>query len=182
MRFLYLILYYFIARHLPGSDSLYSLGAKKIRYALCKELFDKVGKNANIEHGAFFGSGKGIEIGDFSGLGINCRVAGPLKIGKYLMMGPDVLIYTSNHEIGSTDTPMIFQGDTPKKAVIIEDDVWIGARTIILPGITIYKGAVVAAGAVVTKDVPSYAIVGGNPARVLKYRTESNKQKEMEGR
>ncbi len=182
MRFICLILYYFIGRHLPASDSPYSLGAKKIRYILCKALFHKVGKDVNIEHGVFFGSGKDIQIGDFSGMGINCRVAGPLKIGKYLMMGPEVMIYTSNHEMGNTDTPMIFQGDTPKKPVIIEDDVWIGARSIILPGITIHKGAVVAAGAVVTKDVPPYGIVGGNPACLLKYRKDINKEMEMEGK
>lgn len=170
MEAFYLILYYFIARHLPGSDTLYSLGAKKIRYFLCKKLFAKMGKNVNIEHGAFFGKGNDIEIDDYSGLGINCRVSGPLKIGKYVMMGPDVMIYTANHEISDINTPMIMQGDTPKKGVIIKDDVWIGARSILLPGVTVHKGAVVAAGAVVTKDVPPFAIVGGNPARVIRYR------------
>jgi len=165
-----LILYYFIARHLPGSDSLYSFGSKRIRTMLCKKLFARTGKNVNVEHGAFFGSGRDIEIGDYSGLGINCRVSGPLKIGKYVMMGPDVMIYTANHEICNLEIPMLLQGETPKEAVTIEDDVWIGARSIILPGVTINKGAVVAAGAVVTKDVEPYTIVGGNPARVIKRR------------
>ena len=58
-----------------------------------------------------------------------------------------------------------------KAKVLIEDDVWIGANAVILPDVTIHKGAVVAAGAVVTKDVPAYAIVGGCPANVLKYRS-----------
>jgi len=181
MRTVFLMLYYFIARHLPSSDSLYSLGAKKIRYFICKGLFDKIGKNVNVEHGAFFGRGQGIGIDDFSGLGINCRVSGPLKIGKYCMMGPDVMIYTSNHQICRLDIPMILQGETAKREVVLEDDVWIGARAIILPGITIHKGAIIGAGAVVTKDVPSYAIVGGNPAKVIKYRTEASCE-EMDGR
>lgn len=182
MEYICLLLYYFIARHLPASDSPYSLGAKSIRKVLCSFLFKEMGKKVNIEHGVFFGSGKDIEIGDYSGLGINCRVSGPLKIGKYLMMGPEVMIYTSNHQFKSVDTPMVFQGDTPKKPVIIEDDVWIGARSIILPGITIHTGAVIAAGAVVTKDVPAYAVVGGNPAKVLKFRTDGEKLKETEGK
>ncbi|RKD25322.1 maltose O-acetyltransferase [Caminicella sporogenes DSM 14501] len=165
-----LILYYLIGRHLPASQSPYSFGAKKIRYVLCKKVFNKTGKNVNIEHGVFFGRGFDIEIGENSGLGINCRVSGPLKIGKNVMMGPEVMIYTSNHKIDDVNIPMIFQGDTPKELVEIEDDVWIGARAIILPGVKIGKGSVIAAGAVVTKDVPPYAVVGGNPAKIIKFR------------
>ena len=64
------------------------------------------------------------------------------------------------------------QGSTEPQKVTIESDVWIGARVIILPGVTIGKGAILAAGAVVTKDVPDYAVVGGVPAKVLKYRNK----------
>ncbi|MFZ5989690.1 MAG: acyltransferase [Bacillota bacterium] len=164
-----LILYYFIARHLPGSDAPYSLGSKHIRRFLCKRIFKRTGKNVNIEHGAFFASGKDIEIGDNSGIGLNCRVNGPLKIGNEVMMGPDVMIFTQNHRNDRLDIPMRLQTD-PKRGVVIEDDVWLAARVIVLPGVTIHKGAIVGAGAVVTKDVPEYAVVGGNPARVIKYR------------
>lgn len=165
-----LLLYYIIARHLPGSDRPYSLGSKGIRRALCKVIFKKTGKAVNVEHGAFFGSGDDIEIGDYSGLGLNCRVAGPLSIGDNVMMGPDVTIYTQNHNYDRTDVPMIKQGNSERKKVTIGNDVWVGARVIILPGVAIGDGAIVAAGAVVTKDVPPYAIVGGNPAKVIKYR------------
>lgn len=164
-----LILYYFIARHLPGSDMPYSLGAKRIRGFLCKRIFKKSGRNINIEHGAFFASGRDIEIGDNSGLGLNCRITGPLKIGSYVMMGPDVMIFTQNHKNDRLDIPMMLQTD-PKRPVVIGDDVWIAARAIILPGVTIGKGSIIGAGAVVTKDVPEYAVVGGNPARVIRYR------------
>lgn len=164
-----LLLYYFVGRHLPGSDAPYSLGSKRIRRFLCKGIFRKAGKNINIEHGAFFASGRDIEIGDNSGLGLNCRVTGPLKIGNDVMIGPDVMIFTQNHETSRLDIPMRLQ-TAPKKPVEIEDDVWIAARAIILPGIKISRGAIVGAGAVVTKDVPEYAVVGGNPARVIKYR------------
>lgn len=85
------------------------------------------------------------------------------------MMGPDVAILTHTHRINRTDIPMGQQGSLVKE-VIIGDDVWIGMRSIIMPGVRVGNGAVIGAGAVVTKDVPDYAIVGGVPAKVLKYR------------
>lgn len=172
-RSLCLMLYYAAARHLPGSDRPYSLGSRRIRGFLCRRIFKRMGKNVNIEHGAFFGSGEDIEIGDFSGLGLRCSVSGPLSLGDNVMMGPDVLIFTQNHNFENTDVPMIRQGNTEKRKVAVGNDVWIAARAIILPGVTIGEGAIVAAGAVVTKDVPPYAIVGGNPAKVIKYRKQT---------
>lgn len=169
-----LILYYLIGKKLPESDALFSFGAKKFRRLLCKAIFDEVGQEINVEKGVFFGKGKNIKIGDRSGIGLNARIQGPLTIGKYVMMGPEVIIYTKNHDISSLDQPMIHQGETEPKEVIIEEDVWIGARVIILPGIRIGKGAVVAAGAVVTKDVESYSVVAGVPAKVIRNRKQEN--------
>ncbi len=169
IKYICILIYYLFARHLPSSDAPYSLGSKYIRRLLCKVIFKKAGSNLNIEHGAFFASGLEIEVGDNSGLGLDCRVTGPLKIGSDVMMGPDVMIFTQNHETVRLDIPMRLQ-TAPKKPVVIEDDVWISARVIILPGVTVHKGAIIGAGAVVTKDVPEYAVVGGNPARIIKYR------------
>lgn len=149
---------------------------KKISYYICLILYYAIGRqNINVEHGAFFGSGKDIEVGDNSGIGLNCRIAGPLKIGNDVMMGPDVMIFTQNHENSRIDIPMNLQ-TAPKKPVVIEDDVWIAARVIILPGVTVHKGAILGAGAVVTKDVPEYAVVGGNPARIIKFRNGNQVQ------
>ena len=161
--------YYLFARHLPGSSMPYSLGSKYIRRFFCGMIFKRMGKNVNIENGAFFSSGREIEIGDNSGLGLDCRVTGPLKIGNNVMIGPDVMIFTQNHGTERLDIPMRMQTGA-KKPVSIGDDVWIAARVIILPGITIGNGAILAAGAVVTKDVPEYAVVGGNPAKIIKFR------------
>lgn len=165
-----LLLYYGFAKKMPSSDSPLSFGSKKIRAMICKGIFDQVGSNINIEKNVFFGGGHEISIGDDSGIGLNARIQGPLTIGKGVMMGPDVLIYTRNHEISRTDIYMIEQGDTEASPVIIEDDVWIGARVVILPGVTIGKGAVVASGAVVSKSIKPYDIVGGVPAKVIKNR------------
>lgn len=169
------VLYYFFARHLPCSTVPYSLGAKYIRRLCAVLMFEKCGKGVNIEHGAFLASGKGIEIGDNSGIGINCRITGPLSIGNDVMMAPGVNIVTQNHEISDTDIPMRLQ-TADKKKVTICDDVWIGVNALILPGITIGKGSVVAGGAVVTKDVEPYAIVGGNPAKIIRYRKKEDNE------
>lgn len=170
VKYICLLLYYTIARHLPGSDRPYSFGSKKIRGFLCRRIFKKAGKGINIEHGAFFGNGDDIEIGDNSGLGLDCMVSGPLSIGDNVMMGPGVMIYTQNHNYYRLDIPMIQQGDSDKRKITIGNDVWIAARVIILPGVTIGDGAVIGAGSIVTRDVPPYAVVAGNPAKVIKYR------------
>jgi len=111
-----------------------------------------------------------LEIGDNSGLGLNCQACGPIRIGNNVMIGPDVIILTARHRFDKLDVPMCQQGDLPSEPVNIADDVWIGTRVIILPGVSIGKGAILGAGAIVTKDVPEFAIAGGNPARVIRYR------------
>ena len=159
---------YLFASHLPESFFWINIGQRQIRGFCGKLILANCGKYVNIEKGAVFSSSA--ELGDHSGIGIRCRMNGKVKIGKNVMMGPEVCIYTRNHAFDRTDIPMNQQGSTPEKAVVIEDDVWIGARAIILPGVHIGTGAVIGAGAVVTKDVPDYAVVGGNPARILKMR------------
>ncbi|MEA3423389.1 MAG: DapH/DapD/GlmU-related protein, partial [Bacillota bacterium] len=79
----------------------------------------------------------------------------------------------SNHNFSEKDIPMIMQGDSEPAPVVIEDDVWIGARTVILPGVVIHEGSIIAAGSIVTKDVQAYSIVGGNPAKLIKMRFEN---------
>lgn len=94
----------------------------------------------------------------------------PLTIGNYVQIGQYVSFMTAMHKFDRVDIPMFEQKGYTEKAITVEDDVWIGMRAIIMPGVTIGKGAIVGAGAVVTKDVPPYAVVGGIPAKVIKYR------------
>lgn len=162
--------YYLIGKKMPESDSSISFGAKRFRRFLCKNIFEYASKSCNIEKGVFFGNGQDISIGDNSGIGLHARIQGPLSIGDNVMMGPDVIIYTKNHETKRIDIPMIEQGVTAPEKVVIGDDVWIGARVIILPGVTIGEGSVIGAGSVVTKDVEPYSVVGGVPAKRIKSR------------
>lgn len=168
-RAIFYVLYYFFARHLPGSYKPYALGSKWIRYWTCKHLFARCGRNVNIEHGAVFGGGRHIEIGDDSGVGVNCMIKKAI-IGNGVMMGPEVVFIVHNHRFDDIQIPMWKQGYIESDPVIVEDDVWIGTRAIVMPGIRIGKGSIVGAGAVVTKDIPPYSIVGGNPAKIIKSR------------
>jgi maltose O-acetyltransferase len=177
MKILRLFAYYCFARHLPASDSRFGRWARPLRRWTTKALFKYAGKNINIEKGVYFGDGSQIEIGDNSGIGVNCQVCGPVIIGNNVMMGPEVIILTINHKYDRLDISMLEQGHQPPEPVIIADDVWIGTRAIILPGISIGRGAIIGAAAVVTKNVPEYAIVCGNPAKVVKYRTDHSEQK-----
>lgn len=161
----FLIVYYRLARFLPSNKF-----GKKIRYICCKRIFKSCGKNVNVERGACFGSGRDIEIGHNSGLGINCCIPSNTIIGNDVMMGPNCYILPHNHAFDRLDIPMWQQGFTEKKQTIIEDDVWIGRDVTMTPGRIIKKGSIIAACAVLTKDFPEYSIVGGNPAKFLKSR------------
>jgi maltose O-acetyltransferase len=170
--FFFQALYYSLARHLPPSYAILGRFSKKFRALVCHQLFRSTGNNVNIEHGAYFGSGRLIVIGDNSGIGVNCHVPADICIGKDVMMGPDVLIIgrNQNHRFDNLVIPMRLQGYQESEPVVIEDDVWLGARVIVLPGITIGTGAVIGAGAIVSRDVPPYAICVGNPARIVRFR------------
>jgi maltose O-acetyltransferase len=158
------LLYILFAKWLPYSNFPY-VGriAKKLRYLLAKGIVESCGKGVNIERGANF-TGT-LRIGDFSGVGINAVIGSNVRIGDRVRMGRDVMIITQNHKF----TRETFEGYV-RAPVSIDDNVWIGNRVIILPGVTIGKNAIVAAGAVVTKDVASYSIVGGVPAKHIKWR------------
>ncbi|MBB5636591.1 maltose O-acetyltransferase [Pedobacter cryoconitis] len=126
------------------------------------------GKGVAIERGASFS--RKLTLGDHSGVGRNAWVRGEVTIGNYVLMAPNVVILTQNHIFDRIDIPILEQGTTAEKPVVIEDDCWICQNVIILPGITIGKGSVIAAGAVVTKNVAPYSIMGGNPAKLIKHR------------
>ena len=164
-------LYNGIAKHMPLSDSRFSLGSKRFRRFCAKQILPHCGKNVNIERGAQFAWD--LSVGDNSGVGVNSLISSHVTIGNDVMMGPDCMIFTANHGMERTDIPMWRQNSSEPRPVVIGDDVWIGARVIILPGVHIGDGAVIGAGSVVTKDVEPYSIVGGNPAKLIRMRTHA---------
>jgi acetyltransferase-like isoleucine patch superfamily enzyme len=103
--------------------------------------------------------------GAYGYIGRGCWLGPGVRLGNYVMFAPEVAIVGADHAFRTAGTPIIFSGREPLPATIVEDDVWIGLRAIIMAGVRIGRGAIVAAGAVVTKDVEPYAIVAGVPAK-----------------
>lgn len=108
-----------------------------------------------------------VTIGDYTRIGIHCTVIGPVCIGHHVNLAQGITVTALNHNFADTNRRIDEQGISTKP-VVIGDDVWIGANAVILPGVTIGRHVVVAAGAVVTKDVPENTIVAGVPAKVIK--------------
>ena len=90
-------------------------------------------------------------------------------------MGPEVIFFAVNHRFDDLSKPMRMQGSIDCEHTVVGDDVWIGRRAMIMPGLKIGNGAIFATGVAETKDVPDYAIVAGNPARLKKYRNAENR-------
>ena len=108
-----------------------------------------------------------VTIGDYTRIGIHNTIIGPVCIGNHVNLAQGITITALNHNFEDASKRIDEQGITTKP-VVIGDDVWIGANAVILPGVTIGNHCVVAAGAVVTKDVPDNCVVGGVPAKVIK--------------
>lgn len=166
---IWILLYILFAKNLP--ISYHCKPAKILRGWFARKILKEVGNEINIEHGAAF-NGE-CSIGNKSGIGVHCELNGSVCIGSNVMMGPEVVIYTQNHATMRTDISMREQEYNRVETVIIEDDVWIGRRVIILPGVRIGKGSVLGAGTVIARDIPSYSVVVGNPAKVVKNRKVS---------
>jgi len=165
-----------------------------LRKKIYKLVFSKLGDNISFGKYIDFDSPTSIEIGNNASFGdycflsanggyikiadevsfnrnvhINASVGGKIIIENYCLIGPNVVFRTANHRFDSLKIPIRKQGHTFSDIRICED-VWIGANVIILSGVTIGKGSVVAAGAVVTKDIPPFSISAGVPAKVIKKR------------
>jgi len=142
---------------------LVSSGVYIGKFSTIVEINDPKGSYDNSE----LWIGTGTYIGEYN----NIRAAGgKIRIGEKCLISQHVTIVSSNHGIDRNSPISEQPWSTDNNEVIIEDDVWIGAQCVILPGVHIGKGAVIAAGSIVTKNIPSYAVVAGNPARVIKYR------------
>jgi acetyltransferase-like isoleucine patch superfamily enzyme len=134
-----------------------------------------IGRFAMIRPSGYYGReiGVGLKVGDSSNIGQYCYLgcSGRITIGNNVLMGPRVSLIAENHNLSRLNIPIRDQG-VSRQPIVVEDDCWLGSGSVILAGVHIQQGAVIAAGAVVTKNVPAYAIVGGVPARVINWRNK----------
>jgi maltose O-acetyltransferase len=165
-RVLYFVFIAFV-RHTPEDYRPYALFWPALRSWLVSRFADSCGERPRVKSGCDVSPY--LRIGDRTELGTRCLIQGGAVLGSDIIMGPDVKIYTRNHQFDDTAVPIREQGKR-FAATRIGDDVWIGANAIILSGVTVGDHSVIAAGAVVTADVPPWSIVGGNPARLIRSR------------
>lgn len=137
------------------------------RLILCEKIFGKIGKGLWLQPPFFCDYGKNIELGENVYFNFNCVILDVAKviIGSNVMMGPNVQIYTAGHPL---NPELRRQGQEFGKSITIGNDVWIGGNAVLCPGIKIGAKSVIAAGSIVTKDVPPHVVVAGNPAKILK--------------
>lgn len=145
------------------------------REKMLKEILGKAGKNICIEQPFHCDYGCNIEIGDnfFGNYHLVILDVAKVTIGNNVMCGPNVGIYTAGHPIHPQSRNSGYEYGIP---VVIKDNVWIGANAVINPGVTIGDNVVIASGSIVTKDVPDNAVVGGNPAKILRMITEEDRK------
>lgn len=165
-----LLLYYSIAKHLPN----YSFpGGKFYNWfrIFCLRRFIKVGHSCRIMRNVYMGNGNNVEIGN------NCRInegirLDNVKIGDHVMIARESILLGKMHNYKELDVPMEQQGSEESERIIIENDVWLGLRVLVMPGVNIKKGSIIGAGAVLTKDTEENGIYGGVPAKLIRKRNE----------
>ena len=125
---------------------------------------------------------KDLVAGEYSYIGPGCLIGAKVQLGPYVMIGPRVSIVGGDHVYDKPGTPIIFSGRPTLESTIIEADAWIGCGAILIAGVRVGRGAIVAAGAVVTKDVSAYEIHGGVPARKISERFADLSAREVHDR
>lgn len=162
----------FIKNYLKSNDFIYSW------YRFLIMLYRRKRYGLKFVDQSFFWSGKGmiskdLRAGKYTFVSDECRIGPKVIMGNYVMFGPRVSVTGSDHRFDLVGVPIIFSGRPALDETHIEDDVWIGHSSIIMSGVTIGRGSIIAAHSVVTKDVPPYSIYGGVPAKKIKDRFTS---------
>lgn len=146
------------------------------------DISHKVNFGSNIEVGKNTFIDQNCEIGSYTYIGKNCNIT-KSSIGRFCSIANNVSIGQGEHDLSQISTSSIFYKNSyeelTKNPCVIKNDVWIGMDTIILRGVIIENGAVIGANSVVTKNVPPFAIVAGSPAKIIRYRFDEKKQKEI---
>ena len=145
------------------------LGIKDLYVENLHRSCGSVGAGLRV-NGPVIGFNKNVYIGDYVNFN-GCKIlgSGELIIGRYFHSGEDIVFITQNHNYDLGDS-IPYGKEKILKKTVVKDFVWFGHGVVVMPGVTIGEGAVIGAGSVVTKDVPDFAVIGGNPAKVIKYR------------
>ncbi len=152
-----------------------------LRGRLLRRFLAHMGRNTIVQHGMRLTNPEKISMGSNCnfGQGVFLTGGGGIRIGDWVGLGPDAKVWSVNHRFDNPDVPWLSQG-WEHKEVVLEDDVWLGANVFVMPGVTIGKGAIVSAGSVVNKSVPPFAIVVGNPGRVVGWRKRPDAEPEAQ--
>src|SRR5690554_73856 len=167
MKKTFFLIYILLFKNTPEDYRPYALFFPYLRSFLVRKYLKECGRKPRVKKGAEISPNA--TLGDHSELGTRCMIQANVHIGNNVIMGPDVKIYSRNHKFDRLDVPIQAQGKNYYETYI-GNDVWLGANVIVTAGCKVGNHVIVAAGAVVTKDVPDFAIVGGVPAKVLKCR------------
>lgn len=165
-----LIIYYLVIAKLPHSRL--SIIFNRFRIWYCSKFLKILtyDQNSKFECAIYISDGKKIKIGKCCRINENVFLQGSIEIGNYVLIAPNVAIYSSTHIYNDISVPMVLKGLTDNNTVFLEDDVWVGRNSVILPGIRIRKGCIIGANSVVTKDTVAYGVYGGVPARLIRLR------------
>lgn len=168
-KFFCLLAYYGFAQFLPDMPFPGGTASTRLRSFLARGFLASAGKEIDIRSNSFLADGRYLRMADRSSIGPNCKIYGA-DLGYGVIVGPHCVFFKENRAADDLSKPVGAHGTTAIKVPVVEDFAWVGERVLVLQGRRIGKGAIVGAGAVVTRDVPPFSIVGGNPARVIGHR------------
>lgn len=169
MRKLLLIIYYLFISKLPHSRLLPFCNRIRVWYVSDVLRIAKKGPMSYFEPGIYFGNGTNVTIGKDCQVNENVFIQGA-SIGDFVMIAPNTSILNSTHNFDDVSRPMVYQGEAKGANPVLENNVWLGRNVVVMPGVRIGEGSIIGSGAVVTKDVAPFSIMGGVPARFIRSR------------
>lgn len=179
-RNLILVLYYSILQRLPNQPMPGWRMSQSLRGWAVKNVIKSCGRGVRVKDHCYFGDGSRLEVGNRSALGVRSTFNGTITIGEDCNMGPGVVMMAGSHETGAIDKSINLQGAKIDKPIVIGNDCWIGTKVVIMPGVHVGDRVIIGAGSIVRCNIPHYAIVAGNPAKIVGFRFTPEEIEEYE--